>query len=73
MDTAERSEKLLALILMSQTKDASQKDKIHLLNLAGFSNLEIANLLETTSEVVASSLYQKRQTKAAPKAKKAPK
>jgi hypothetical protein len=63
METNDRTERLLALILVGQMKDASQRDKIHQLNLAGFSNLEIADVLETTAEVVASSLYQKRKTR----------
>ena len=61
-DDQERIERLLALILLNQMKGASQKDKVQALNLAGFSNLEIANLLETTSDKVKKSLYQARQT-----------
>lgn len=67
MENTERTERLLALILIGQMKDASQRDKIHRLNLAGFNNTEIADILETTSEVVASSLYQKRKAKTARK------
>ncbi len=63
MEEIDRTERLLALILVAQMKDTPQRDKIHRLNLAGFSNLEIADILETTSEVVASSLYQKRKAK----------
>ena len=56
-----RSEFLLALMLLQQMKNASQSDKILQLNIAGFSNVEIANLLETTPAVVAQSLYSSRK------------
>jgi DNA-directed RNA polymerase specialized sigma24 family protein len=42
-------------------KSSSQQYKIVELNLAGFSNLEIADLLQTTSAVVAQSLYSARR------------
>ena len=61
MQNEERVERLLALILIHQMKGASQKDKVLALNLAGFSNIEIANILETTADKVAKSLYQARQ------------
>jgi len=61
MDSDERIERLLALILLAQMKGASQKDKVNALSLAGFQNLEIANLLETTADKVKKSLYQARQ------------
>jgi DNA-directed RNA polymerase specialized sigma24 family protein len=61
MDNEDRIERLLALILLGQMKGAPQKDKVHALSLAGFQNLEIANLLEITAEKVKQSLYQARQ------------
>lgn len=51
-----RIERLLALLLIQQMKGA-QREKALQLNLAGFSNAEIADLLQTTSAVVAQSLY----------------
>ena len=66
----ERIEKLLALILLSQLKGNSNKEKISQLNIAGFSNLEIADLLETKSNLVAQLLYEaKKGKKKKPKAK----
>ncbi len=80
MVNTERTETLLALILLQQMKSASQQDKIVQLNIAGFSNLEIANVLETTPAVVAQSVYTgrkradgksgKRSKKAAKKSKR---
>jgi DNA-directed RNA polymerase specialized sigma24 family protein len=59
--TDKRTERLLALILLAQMKGASQKEKVHALSLAGFQNIEIANILETTADKVKKSLYQARQ------------
>lgn len=61
MNKEERVERLLALILLNQMKGASQKEKVLALNRAGFSNIEIANILEVTADKVAKSLYQARQ------------
>jgi hypothetical protein len=67
MASGDRAEKILALLLLNTMKPASQQDKIVQLSLAGFSNLEIANLLQTTAAVVAQSLYTARRTR--PRAK----
>jgi DNA-directed RNA polymerase specialized sigma24 family protein len=56
MEKTDRTERLLALILLRQMRGAPQRDKVLLLNLAGFSNLEIADILETTSAVISQSL-----------------
>jgi len=61
MENDDRIERLLALILLSQMKGSSQKEKVRILNLAGFSNVEIADIIETTSDKVAKSLYQAKQ------------
>jgi hypothetical protein len=61
MENDDRIERLLALILLSQMKGSSQKEKVRTLNLAGFSNVEIADIIETTSDKVAKSLYQAKQ------------
>ncbi len=63
MDNSERSERLLALILLNQMKDAPQRGKILQLNLAGFTNVEIANILQTTAPVVAQVLYETKKGK----------
>jgi hypothetical protein len=59
--TPDRTEGLLALILVSLNKDRSTKDKAGLLSLAGFSNVEIADLLNTSSAVIAQVLYESRR------------
>jgi len=58
----DRSERLLALLLLQEAKGSSQREKTRLLSLAGFSNVEIADLLETTPAVVATNLYEARKT-----------
>ncbi len=70
MIDSNRAEILLALLLMQQMKNASQSDKILQLNIAGFSNIEIANILETTSAVVSQSLYSSRRVGSSKKKKK---
>ncbi len=57
-DEIDRVERLLALILLAQMKGATQREKVHQLNLAGFSNVEIADVLGTTPAVVSQSLYE---------------
>ena len=69
MEASDRAERLLALVLLQQMKGSPQRDKVLQLSLAGFTNTEIADLLETTSAVVAQSLYEARRgvTKSASK------
>jgi DNA-directed RNA polymerase specialized sigma24 family protein len=61
MPSDDRVEKLLALLLLQQLKTAPQRDKATHLSLAGFTNTEIADLLQTTTGVVAQSLYEARR------------
>lgn len=64
----ERLERLLALSLLQQLEGRPKRDKIQVLNRAGFSNVEIADLLETTAQVVSQSLYEtRRHGKASPR------
>ena len=70
MEAVDRAEKLLALLLLQQMKGAPQRDRIIQLNVAGFTNTEIADLLQTTTAVVASSLYQGKKNKGKKKPKK---
>lgn len=70
MVKSDRTETLLAMILLQQIKSAPQQEKIVQLNIAGFSNLEIANMLETTAAVVAQSLYAARKDKSPKTTKK---
>lgn len=63
IESNERVEKLLSLILLQAMKDDSQKKKIEVLNKSGFSNVEIADILETSSSVVAKELSINRSKK----------
>jgi hypothetical protein len=60
-DRFDRIEKLLALILLELMKGTSQAVKIRRLNLAGFTNAEIADFLETKAAVVAVRLSEPRK------------
>jgi len=59
----QRIERLLVAILLQSMKNAPQKDKVVQLNIAGFSNIEIAEFLKTTPQVVAQYLYVTRKGK----------
>jgi len=59
-DESERIERLLALLLLETMKTASQKDKAWKLNQAGFSNIEIAELLDTSPAVIATHIYSSK-------------
>ena len=58
----DRVERLLALILLAQMKGVTQREKIYQLNLAGFSNVEIADIVQTTPAVVGQRLREGRAT-----------
>jgi DNA-binding NarL/FixJ family response regulator len=60
---SERTERLLVAILLQSMKNAPQKDKVIQLNIVGFSNLEIAEFLKTSPQVVAQYLYEIRKQK----------
>jgi predicted transcriptional regulator len=60
----QRLERLLALLLLQQMKTAPQREKAVQLSIAGFSNVEIADLLQTTGAVVRQYLYEARRSKA---------
>jgi hypothetical protein len=57
----DRVERLLALLLIRELK--TQRDKALQLSVAGFTNTEIADLIQTSSAVVASVLYESRKSK----------
>jgi DNA-directed RNA polymerase specialized sigma24 family protein len=61
MQAEDRVEKLLAMLLLQQLKGAPQREKALHLSIAGFTNTEIADLLQTTTAVVAQSLYEARR------------
>lgn len=60
--TVDRTERLLAALLLQQMKGASQKEKALQLSVAGFTNVEIADLLGTSPQVVAQHLYELRKS-----------
>lgn len=62
-DKNDRTENLLVMILLNSMKGAPIAEKAHQLNLAGFSNVEIADFLQTSTPVIAQSLYSKRKSK----------
>lgn len=62
MDTSHRSERLLALMLLHQMKGVPQRDKALQLSIAGFTNMEIADLLQTKATGVAQLLYDARRS-----------
>jgi predicted transcriptional regulator len=57
----DRVERILALILIQGMKGSTQRQKVAELNLAGFSNVEIADLLDITAAVVSQSLYETKK------------
>jgi len=61
LDTSDRLERLLALLLIRETK--TQSDKIMQLSVAGFTPTEIADLLLTSSAVVNQTVYAVRKGK----------
>jgi DNA-directed RNA polymerase specialized sigma24 family protein len=60
----DRVERLLALLLLQTMKGATQREKVIQLSLGGFSNIEIANLLGTSTGVVATYMSAARKGKA---------
>lgn len=57
----QRTQRLLGLLLLQSMKGASKKEKAVQLSIAGFTNVEIADLLQTSSQVVAQYLYASRK------------
>lgn len=62
-ESSDRIERLLALLVLQNMKAANMATKAKELSMAGFTNVEIANLLETTPAVVSQSLYTARKKK----------
>ena len=63
IESSDRTEKLLALVLLNSLKGATQAEKAAQLSLAGFTAVEIANMLDTTAAVIRQHLYTTRKTK----------
>lgn len=59
----DRIERLLALVLLQNMKTANIADKAMQLSIAGFTNVEIADLLQTKAAVINQSLYAARKKK----------
>ena len=70
--TLSRTEALLAQLLLHSMGSSGQQRKALALRAAGFSNVEIAQLMGTTAAVVAQVLYQARRegTKSSMKSKR---
>jgi DNA-binding CsgD family transcriptional regulator len=62
-ETDNRIEKMLALLLLQGMKGATQAEKAVQLSLAGFTTVEIADLLNTTTAVIHQHLYTMRKRK----------
>ena len=62
-ESLQRIEKILAMILLHDMKDAPQADKAMALSKAGFANSDIAAFLGTSSAVVNQQLYAIRKAK----------
>jgi hypothetical protein len=58
-----RTEKILALLLLQGMKGATQAEKALQLSVAGFTAVEIADLLQTNAAVVHQNLYAMRKKK----------
>ncbi len=61
--SVDRIEKLLAALLLHSMKGAPQREKAAQLNMVGFTNVEIADLLQTSAAVVGQYLYETRKHK----------
>lgn len=59
----ERVERLLALLLVQNMKTANTGAKARELSIAGFTNVEIADILGTTAAAIGQSLYAARKGK----------
>jgi len=58
-----RIENLLVMLLLSSLKGSTMAEKARQLNIAGFTNIEISNFLETSPNVISQLLYKKRKQK----------
>lgn len=61
--TENRIERLLALLLLQDMKGATRAEKAVQLSVAGFTAVEIADMLDTRSAVVHQYLYLARKRK----------
>lgn len=59
----DRAEKILALLLLQGMKGEAQSEKALQLSMAGFTAVEIADLLDISAAVIHQNLYEKRRKK----------
>lgn len=59
----EKIERLLTLILLENIRDRKTDDKVKILNTVGFSNIEVAELLNIKPQVVANYLFKAKKKK----------
>ncbi len=62
-DKESRVEDILVVLLLNSMKSSTITEKATQLNLAGLSNIEIADFLETSPQVIANALSASRKTK----------
>ena len=62
-EDSDRIEKLLALLLIQNMKGATKADKAHQLSVAGFTPVEIADMLDTRAAAVHQLLHVARKRK----------
>lgn len=65
-DAADKTERLLTVLVLNAMKGATQREKALQLSLAGFSNIEIADLLDTSPQTINQVLYKSRKAKRRP-------
>lgn len=58
-----RLEKLIAMMILMQMQSSTQQEKVVAMSRAGFSNPEIAELLDTKANIVAQHLYASKNSK----------
>lgn len=58
-----KTENILAMILLNSIKEATIAEKVHQLNLAGFTNVEISNFLGIPPKTIAVHLHLSRKVK----------
>lgn len=59
----EKIERLLTLILVENIRERKTEDKVKILNTVGFSNIEVADLLNIKPQVVANYLFRAKKKK----------
>jgi hypothetical protein len=57
-----RIENILVMLLLNSMKGESMANKALSLNKSGFTNVEIADFLETSAAVISQTLYSIRKT-----------